>query len=149
MKRHQARATAFKMLFQIEVGKNEREIANVTLEEAIAEKTIDPRDTGFISDLVDGVLKNREELDAFIRRYSQGWNFERINPVEKNILRIALYEIWHKEDIPFRIAINEAIELAKEYGDQESGAFVNGILDNVNHDKSKIAAKVKKEERSK
>ncbi len=131
MKRHQARETAFKMLFQIDVGNNSMNLARLTLDEAIAEDVIDPKDEGFILDLVQGVLQEKKDLDAFIIKFAQGWKIDRINPVEKNIIRIALYEIWHKEDIPFRIAINEAIELAKEYGEEESGAFVNGILDNV------------------
>ncbi len=131
MKRHQARETAFKMLFQIDVGNNSMNLARLTLDEAIAEDAIDPKDEGFILDLVQGVLREKKDLDAFISKFAQGWKIDRINPVEKNIIRIALYEIWHKEDIPFRIAINEAIELAKEYGEEESGAFVNGILDNV------------------
>ena len=131
MKRHQARETAFKMLFQIDVGNNSMKLARLTLDEAIAEDAIDPKDEGFVLDLVQGVLQEKKDLDAFISKFAQGWKIDRINPVEKNIIRIALYEIWHKEDIPFRIAINEAIELAKEYGEEESGAFVNGILDNV------------------
>ncbi len=134
MKRHQARETAFKMLFQIDVGNNSMEMAKLTLEEAIAEEIVDPRDESFVCHLVEGVLRDKQELDAFIAKYAQGWKIDRINPVEKNIIRLALFEIRQENDIPFRIAINEAIELAKAYGDDESGPFVNGILDNAKNE---------------
>ncbi len=133
MKRHQARETALKMLFQIDVGKNPMDMAMLTLEEAIKEGAMDARDRDFVLTLVQGVLRERESLDDFIRTHATGWKLERIHSVEKNIIRLSLFEIRHLHDVPYRIAINEAIELAKEYSGEEAGAFVNGVLDNVKH----------------
>jgi transcription antitermination protein NusB len=88
-----------------------------------------PRDaSSFTRELVDGVLKNQEELDALIARYAQGWTLDRIAPLERSILRVALYEILHRTDVPDEVAIDEAIEAAKELCAAEAPGFVNGIL---------------------
>jgi transcription antitermination protein NusB len=82
----------------------------------------------FTRELAEGVVANREELDGLIARHSQGWSLERIAPLERNIMRVALYEALHREDIPVEVAIDEAIELTKEYCGAEAPGFVNGIL---------------------
>jgi N utilization substance protein B len=84
---------------------------------------------GFAWELVLGVWTNREELDAVISRFSQHWRVERIAAIERSILRLALFEIIHRPDVPLKVAINEAVELAKQFGDENSRSFVNGILD--------------------
>jgi transcription antitermination protein NusB len=88
-----------------------------------------PRDaSSFTHELVEGVLKNQEELDALIARYAQGWTLDRIAPLERSILRTALYEMLHRTDVPDEVAIDEAIEAAKELCAAEAPKFVNGIL---------------------
>jgi transcription antitermination protein NusB len=88
-----------------------------------------PRDaSSFTHELVEGVLKNQEELDALIARYAQGWTLDRIAPLERSILRTALYEMRHRTDVPDEVAIDEAIEAAKELCAAEAPKFVNGIL---------------------
>ncbi len=82
----------------------------------------------FTRELAEGVEANREELDGLIARHAQGWSLERIAPLERNIMRVALYEALHREDVPVEVAIDEAIELAKEYCGAEAPGFVNGIL---------------------
>jgi transcription antitermination protein NusB len=82
----------------------------------------------FTRELAEGVEANREELDGVIARHAQGWSLERIAPLERNIMRIALYEALHREDIPVEVAIDEAVELTKEYCGAEAPGFVNGIL---------------------
>ena len=84
---------------------------------------------GFAWELVHGVWSATPELDAYVRRLSQHWRVERIARVELTILRLALYEIIHRPDIPIKVVINEAVELAKQFGDDQSSGFVNGILD--------------------
>ena len=84
--------------------------------------------SSFTRELVDGVLKHKEQLDALIERYAQGWTLDRIAPLERSILRTALYEILHRTDVPDEVAIDEAVEAAKELCGADAPAFVNGIL---------------------
>ena len=85
----------------------------------------------FAWELVSGVWNNQRELDALIVRFSKNWKLSRIAKVELTILRLAVFEILHRPDIPLRVALNEAIELAKRYGDENSRNFINGILDAI------------------
>jgi transcription antitermination protein NusB len=88
-----------------------------------------PRDaTLFTKELVEGVEVEREELDGLIARHAEGWTLDRIAPVERNILRVALHEMIHRSDIPDEVAIDEAVEAAKELCSAEAPKFVNGIL---------------------
>jgi transcription antitermination protein NusB len=88
-----------------------------------------PRDASlFTKELVEGVEVEQEDIDALIERYSQGWTLDRIAPVERNILRVALHEMLHRIDVPDEVAIDEAIEAAKELCSAEAPRFVNGIL---------------------
>ena len=82
----------------------------------------------FTRELAEVVEANREELDALIARHSKGWSLERIAPLERSILRVALYEALHRDDIPVEVAIDEAVELAKQYCGVDAPGFVNGIL---------------------
>ena len=129
MSRQLARETAFKMIFQMDVGKNTIEVAERTMEEALDEGLIKKRDTAYILELVAGVADKKDELDAFIAEHAKGWTLDRINVIEKNLIRLALYEIRHMENIPYEVSVNEAIELAKRYGEDDAYSFVNGILD--------------------
>ena len=88
-----------------------------------------PRDaTLFTKELVEGVEVEREELDALIARHAEGWTLDRIAPLERNILRVALHEMIHRTDIPDEVAIDEAVETAKTYCGADAPGFVNGIL---------------------
>lgn len=129
MSRQLARETAFKMIFQMDVGKNALEVAERTMEEALDEGLIKKKDTAYILELVAGVADKKDELDAFIAEHAKGWTLDRINVIEKNLIRLALYEIRHMENIPYEVSVNEAIELAKRYGEDDAYSFVNGILD--------------------
>ena len=84
--------------------------------------------SSFTHDLVDGVLEFREELDDLIERFAQGWALDRIAPLERAILRVAIFEMLHRDDVPDEVAIDEAVEAAKELCAAEAPAFVNGIL---------------------
>jgi transcription antitermination protein NusB len=88
-----------------------------------------PKNTStFTRELVDGVLHHQDELDALIERHAHGWSLDRIAPLERSILRVALYEMLHRTDVPDEVAIDEAIEAAKELCAAEAPGFVNGIL---------------------
>lgn len=85
----------------------------------------------FFEHLVNGVLKNRAHIDQVIERYSSNWKIRRMACVDRNILRIAVFELLYCEDIPAKVTINEAIDIGKRFGAPESGAFINGILDSI------------------
>ena len=91
----------------------------------------------FAEDLGTGVLEHQDAVDTKIKAYCQNWDFHRIAVVDRNILRIAIYELLFREDIPPVVSINEAIELAKKYSTEDSGRFVNGVLDRVKLDLSR------------
>ena len=84
--------------------------------------------SSFTRELVDGVLQHQDQIDGLIERYAQGWTLDRIAPLERSILRTALYEMLHRTDVPDEVAIDEAVEAAKELCAAEAPGFVNGIL---------------------
>ena len=88
----------------------------------------------YACELIRGPIETKKELDQLIGRYCTNWNLERIALVDRSVLRIALYEMIHRNDIPPIVAINEAVDIAKKYSTAESGGFVNGILDRIRRD---------------
>ena len=130
MSRRLAREKAFQMLFQIDVGRNSLDIAKHTLQEA----DLAPADESFALKLVEGTCKNIKEFDSLIKKYSSQWDIERLASVDKNVMRMALFEMKYLPDVPSNVAINEAIELVKVFGSEDSGKFVNGILDSIQKD---------------
>lgn len=95
----------------------------------------------FTQKLVTGLMAHKQEIDAIIREAAQNWQLERMAVVDRNILRLATYELLYCPDIPPKVSINEAIDIAKKFGDQDSGKFVNGILDKINKTKRADAEK--------
>src|SRR5207244_9215052 len=93
-----------------------------------------PRVREFAQPLIEGMVAHLPEVDERICRYCENYDFHRISAVDRNVLRLAIYEMLYREDIPPIVSINEAIELAKTFGGAESGRFVNGILDRVKND---------------
>jgi transcription antitermination protein NusB len=88
----------------------------------------------FAQPLIEGMVAHLPEIDDKIKRYSENYEFHRISPVDRNVLRLAIFEMLYRDDIPPVVSINEAIELAKTFGSGDSGRFVNGILDRVKDD---------------
>ena len=123
--RHQARISALQALFEIDCTQHnpavviERRLHDVPLPEAGEQ---------FARDLVRGVSEQREHLDLLVGRYAPEWPVDQIAVIDRNILRLAIYEILMRNDTPVKVAINEAVELAKEFGSDSSGRFVNGVL---------------------
>lgn len=93
-------------------------------------------DQGFMETLIKNVLKHKQEIDEYIVKYAPEWPLEQITTVDRNILRIGVYELVFSPDVPSKVAINEAIELAKTFGGQASGKFVNGVLGAIYKDLS-------------
>ncbi len=85
----------------------------------------------YLRKLVEGVAAHQEELDALIKQNSEHWRLERMVAVDRNILRLAVYELLYLPEIPAKVVINEAVELAKRFGTELSGSFVNGVLDHI------------------
>ncbi len=129
MGRRLAREVAFRALFQVDVGKCSPRMA---LHYSLAEFTFSPNEEQFVRELVHGALDNREAVDQVIARNLVNWELDRLSAVDRNLLRLALFEILHRPDIPNAVSINEALDLAKKYGSGgEAVAFINGLLDRV------------------
>ncbi|HAW71930.1 MAG TPA: transcription antitermination factor NusB [Firmicutes bacterium] len=130
MTRRQARETALKVLFQVDIGKIEVDEAMkfMLAEDDSAASEID---VSFLKRLVEGTAANLPEIDRVIAETAVEWKLERMLGTDRNILRLAVFEILFCPDIPESATVNEAVELAKIYGDDHSGKFVNGILGNV------------------
>lgn len=126
--RRKARELAVQVLFCLEFGAIEPLSALDFVSKCFSfEKSALP----FARDLVQGVCDRRTEIDALIRQSSRNWRLERMSRLDRSILRMALFEILFREDIPPKVSIDEAVELGKKYGDTESGSFINGVLDYV------------------
>jgi len=126
--RHRAREYVLKALYAYELGEQSRE---EVCESIIAHGGLDDTDFDFARDLFVKTVDRIREIDDYISSLATNWNLERLAVVDKNILRIAICEVKNIPDIPIKVAVNEAIELAKKYSTMESAAFVNGILDRV------------------
>ncbi len=126
--RRKARVTAFQTLFEIDsVGHD----AATTLERYLEESGLPTDAAAFARDLVEGVLKYRDRIDKAIQEAAPNWPFDQMPKVDKSILRLAIFEILFDNRVPMKAAINEAVELAKTYGSDNSAKFVNGVLGSV------------------
>jgi transcription antitermination protein NusB len=112
----------------------QRDVTGRPLEELLA-----PEARAFTRELAEGVQEHRSELDAAIARHAKGWSLERIAPLDRNIMRVALYEIEHRDDVPTEVAIDEAVELAKQYCGADAPGFVNGVLGAAVRDTAALA----------
>lgn len=129
MSRRLARDIAFLALFEIDVGKQRAEPA---LKHSLEGFNISSDEEEFVSDLVKGVVEKKAFLDDLIRKHLVKWELDRLSAVDRNLLRLALFEIIYRADIPNVVSINEALELAKKYGSTgEAVGFINGVLDRV------------------
>ncbi len=126
--RRQSRELALQFLYGYELNRQEREEA---LQQFRRQARLPESSRRFAEELIVGVLDRREEIDRLIDSHSQNWNIDRLALVDKQILRLALYELYWREDIPAPVTINEAVEIAKKFSTPQSGQFVNGILDRV------------------
>ena len=129
LSRRSAREAAFKALFQIDIGKSTTEQA---LRYNLQGLKLTESEARFTREIVEGTHRQQPELDRLIQKYLVHWELQRLCAVDRNLLRLALFEILHRPDIPDAVAINESLELAKKNGSSEDAvAFVNGLLDRV------------------
>jgi transcription antitermination factor NusB len=126
--RTQARQSTLQILYQIEVAKTSHQEA---IEDYFSNHEFSPAHQEFTKTLVNGIHSQLKDLDQVITRYAKNWQISRMAVVDKNILRMGVYELLYTEDIPPKVTINEAVELAKKFGDVDSPKFINGILDSV------------------
>jgi len=126
--RHEAREWAVQFLFQRDFNPGELDVA---LADFWATRNPSAKSRTFAEDLICGVERHMEEIDAHIQRYAEHWDVKRMGALDRNVMRVALYEMLYRHDIPPVVSINEAVEIAKAYSSRESGRFVNGILDQI------------------
>ena len=125
MTRHELRVAVFKNIFQIPFYEEDIPEADLDLGEQ------SPEDLEYISSKVKAIQEKLPEIDGIIENVSQGWSIKRLGKAELAILRLAVYEIRFDDDIPDKVAVNEAVELAKEYSDEKAASFINGVLSGV------------------
>lgn len=155
-KRRKAREAALQILYMLERGKPKQESQSIVRywehdwvvesdchlcpeecrdrdkpKSRFSEPTNRHAESAFTKQLVDGVRKNLDQIDQDIKKHSHNWKLNRMSFIDRNIIRIAIFEILSCDEIPLKVSINEAIEIAKIYGDKNSPAFINGILDQI------------------
>jgi transcription antitermination protein NusB len=137
--RRAGRIIALQSLYQVDIASKSLEeieefikdypLLNITPEEK-KEEFLD-KSKEFALELVKIVLENLKQIDEIIPNYLKNWKYDRILSIDRNILRMGVAEFLYRQDIPYKVTINEAIELAKRFGDEKSGGFINGVLDNI------------------
>ena len=135
--RHQARERALQILFQYDIHGRPGLWLDLFWKENEAPDEV----KAFAERLVAGVLEQKKELDALIGKYATNWKISRMPIVDRNILRAGAYELLWMDDVPAKVTMNEAIELAKSFGDDDASKFVNGILDQILNKELTLAAK--------
>lgn len=126
--RHLARTVAMQTLYERDFHGGKMDDSDGAVARNLEEFAPGLDDKGFAKELVDGVLKHQKDIDATITKYAPAWPLPQITIVDRNILRIGVFELKHSDSVPSKVAINEAIELAKTFGGESSGKFVNGVL---------------------
>jgi N utilization substance protein B len=140
--RRRARELALQTLFALEFEARSEELCIADMRERAIEPVSDAEDLSdlvrggasvqaFAEELVQGVKRHQVEIDAMLGRFSTNWKVSRMALVDRNILRLACFELLHLEDVPQKVSLNEAVEIAKRYGSSDSSAFINGILDRI------------------
>jgi transcription antitermination factor NusB len=126
--RRKARELVTQILFHMEYNPGNPEKSF----ELICENFNAPKSLrAFSKELVRGISENRSRIDELIKKASKNWRIERMSRVDRSILRLSVFEMLFMENIPHKVSIDEAVELGKKYGTEESGAFINGVLDNI------------------
>lgn len=145
--RHLARTIAMQTLYQWDFNQIDKATALKYLNDNKEEFAPAFDDGGFMEALIVAVIDHQKEIDSYIQQYAPEWPIDQITMVDRNILRVGVYELVLSPDVPSKVAINEAIELAKTFGGQASGKFVNGVLGAIYKDldsKKKLKEQIKK-----
>ena len=134
--RRQGRELAFRAVYQADVT---GETPKHCLQEILEEKPSSDEIRLFSATLVDELEEHRDNVDAIVSRTAHNWPLRRMAATDRSVLRVAVVELLHHAETPTRVALDEAIEIAKKYGSETSGSFVNGILDRIAHDERPFA----------
>lgn len=126
--RRKARSIALQALYEIDSTRHEMEAVVGRL---LAEGGLSQENNVFVSELVSQVIRNKEKIDGHIQKFAPAWPIEQISIIDRNILRLAIFEILFDNKVSVKVAINEAVELAKKFGSDNSPKFVNGVLGSV------------------
>lgn len=135
MGRKAAREIAIKLLFQMEFQKENKE---EQIEAVLSENKLTNNDYKYINDVIRGVFDKIDEIDVLIKKYAKGWDPGRMSKVDLSVLRLCIYEVLYREDIPYSVSVNEAVEIAKKFSSEEAGSFINGILSNISKQETNI-----------
>lgn len=130
-KRTRSREFALQVLYQIDITHDNYDVSLNNFWQAHSDEDIEDEVKNFTSELVKGVLENLEVIDTQIAQHATNWQLKRMAVVDRNILRLGCFELLFRDDIPLKVSINEAVDLAKRYSGEEAGKFVNGILDKI------------------
>ena len=133
--RTRARECALQMLYQADIRHSGA--ALITEDFWQSDEPVEQEVQAFATQLFEGTMTHLAEIDGLIAKHADNWNMKRMAVIDRNILRLGVFELLHLEEVPPKVCINEAIELAKRFGDAESGKFINGILDAI-HKKSHV-----------
>lgn len=136
-KRTRAREFALQILYQMDITSDNYDICLNNFWQALSQEHIDEEVKNFTTELVKGVADNLETIDKKITQYATNWQLRRMAVVDRNILRMSCFELMFREDIPPKVSINEAVELAKKYSGTVAGKFVNAISDKIKQEKDK------------
>ncbi|WP_010274041.1 transcription antitermination factor NusB [Paenibacillus senegalensis] len=149
MKRRLARELALQSLYQMQMNEvSPQEAIQMVIDEAqhenegkldVKNEVIHP---GYVEELVAGTIQHRAEIDRLLEQYIKGYTMERLSRVDREVLRLATYEMIYRDDVPPKVVVNEAIELAKHFGTEESGKFVNGVLGKMILELAKLKSQV-------
>ncbi|MEA3272781.1 MAG: transcription antitermination factor NusB [Patescibacteria group bacterium] len=126
--RHLSRTIAMQSLYEWDFKDEDKSKLTQIVDHNISEFAPGIKDSSFIHDLVKGIIDNLEEIDKTIQKYAPQWPIDQITLVDRNVLRLGVYELVFYKSTPSRVAINEAIEVAKSFGGESSGKFINGVL---------------------
>ena len=126
--RHKARTIALQALYEVDSAARR---PDAVAERLLSETNLSELNSEFVRELVNGTIKNKDEIDRNIKKFAPAWPVDQIAIVDRNILRLAIFEILFDNKVPVKVAVNEAVELAKTFGSDNSAKFVNGVLGSV------------------
>ena len=131
-RRHRMRLVVFKTLFQYEFRKDDP----FKILEEVVDRSLDDKAKDDAKRYVRNIFENLKDIDSIISQYLENWTLDRLSSVDRNVLRLGTYELLYESDVPIEVTIDEAIEIAKKYGTENSGKFVNGVLDKIAKEKA-------------
>lgn len=131
-RRHRMRLVVFKTLFQYEFRKDDP----LKILKEVVDRSLDDKAKDDAKRYVRNIFENLKEIDNIISQYLENWTLDRLSSVDRNVLRLGTYELLYEADVPIEVTIDEAIEIAKKYGTENSGKFVNGVLDRIAKEKA-------------